>query len=516
MTKPSRNDPCPCGSGKKHKHCCLATSSGSAPAAAPNPLAEQAVAWFREAIALHNQGRLMEAADRYQRGLALNPEMPEMLSNLGSVLDALGQTQPAIAAYRKALTLKPGSVQVLNNLALAQQAAGDHAAAEANFRKALASDASYIPTHFNLGRLLQLVKRPQEAAASYRQMLKLAPDNAQAHSNLGGALEALGDFEGATAAYRQALALDPALVAARTGLDNTLGRLVPLWHIPMMNDTLRNEAYFTALRNAVTPQSRVFEIGTGSGLLSMMAASAGAASVTTCEAEPLVAAAAKQIIANNGYGDRIKQLAMKSTDVEIGRDLARPADILVSEIFSSELLGERVLSSIEDTKRRLLAPGCRVIPAAGSIMIGLYAGDDIGANQVVGSVCGFDLGHFNTIIPRRQTVARDDLQITLLSDDTPAFRFDFQNDDTWPPETKTLRIPVKTAGRCLGIIQWMFLEMDETTRFENHPNSPAAASSWTRCAYLLPQPVDVVPGQTAIVTVTHNRVYPWFTIEGFE
>ncbi|MGA7455634.1 MAG: SEC-C metal-binding domain-containing protein, partial [Rhodoplanes sp.] len=34
--KPGRNDPCPCGSGKKYKHCCLNT--GSVPAAAPADL----------------------------------------------------------------------------------------------------------------------------------------------------------------------------------------------------------------------------------------------------------------------------------------------------------------------------------------------------------------------------------------------------------------------------------------------------------------------------------------------
>jgi SEC-C motif len=34
--KPSRNDPCPCGSGRKYKHCCL--NAGSVPAAAPADL----------------------------------------------------------------------------------------------------------------------------------------------------------------------------------------------------------------------------------------------------------------------------------------------------------------------------------------------------------------------------------------------------------------------------------------------------------------------------------------------
>ena len=33
--------------------------------------------------------------------------------------------------------------------------------------------------------------------------------------------------------------------------------------VPMMNDAPRNEAYHAALRAAITPESTVFEIGTG-------------------------------------------------------------------------------------------------------------------------------------------------------------------------------------------------------------------------------------------------------------
>lgn len=48
MTRPGRNDPCHCGSGKKYKHCCLdkdeaaeraarAKTAGAAPPPAPEP-----------------------------------------------------------------------------------------------------------------------------------------------------------------------------------------------------------------------------------------------------------------------------------------------------------------------------------------------------------------------------------------------------------------------------------------------------------------------------------------------
>jgi lipopolysaccharide biosynthesis regulator YciM len=37
MMKPTRNDPCPCGSGKKYKKCCLATDEAEALKASSTP-----------------------------------------------------------------------------------------------------------------------------------------------------------------------------------------------------------------------------------------------------------------------------------------------------------------------------------------------------------------------------------------------------------------------------------------------------------------------------------------------
>jgi SEC-C motif/Protein of unknown function (DUF2384) len=47
--KPGRNDPCPCGSGKKHKHCCGRPEAPAAPAAdSPDGAVERAVAWLAQ------------------------------------------------------------------------------------------------------------------------------------------------------------------------------------------------------------------------------------------------------------------------------------------------------------------------------------------------------------------------------------------------------------------------------------------------------------------------------------
>src|SRR6202000_1804194 len=98
-----------------------------------------------------------------------------------------------------------------------------------------------------------------------------------------------------------------------------------------------------------------------------------------------------------------------STAVQVGQDLPARADVLVHEIFSSELLGEHVLPAIEDAKARLLRAGAQIVPAAASIMIALVGGEELARNLHVDKSFGFDLAEFNAIHPRKRPLYREDL-----------------------------------------------------------------------------------------------------------
>jgi predicted RNA methylase/Flp pilus assembly protein TadD len=475
MVKVGRNEPCPCGSGKKYKNCCISASRATDNR---NPVSESALAHISRARDCAARGALDEAIAAFRAALSIAPALAEVHNDLGLAHQAKGQLDEAVRSYRAALSINPG-------LAAA---------------------------HFNLGRALQVQGRHEAAVESYRRFLVLDPGYFQAHHNLGVAFEALGQTTEAVAAYRRAFELKATYFPSLFGTIRTLTKLVPLWHVPMMNDAERNEAYFASLRSAVTPRSRVFEIGTGSGLLAMMAAQLGAAQVTTCEAETIVADTARQVIAANGFDQKITVLTKKSTDVIVGSDLPQPAEILVQEIFASNLLSENVLASIEDAKRRLLTPDCRMIPAAASIMIALIGGEEMRSNLLVEDVHGFDLRRFNAIVPRVRTVQRKDLDIEFLSDEVEAFKFDFQRDSAWHPEEKILRLRVKQDGRCLGILQWIRLYFGEDAIFENHPRVRTAATGWPACAYLNVLPVGVTRGETVAVFATHDKTQPWFEL----
>lgn len=525
ISKIGRNDPCPCGSGKKVKQCCEQAGT-----AANRIVLMQSVSSnfnpqhaLQTAMAQHQAGSLPQAEALYKQVLQTLPNQPDALHLLGLVAKQKGDLKTAAQLMRKALAVNPSYVEAYVNLGATMQEQNNLNEAADCYRKAIALRPNYAEVHSNLGVVLKAQEHLHESAECFVRALELNPSSAETFANLTFAnldalLKEMAAPDEALMYYRKVLAISPKLIAAQQGAYLALSRTVPEWHVPMMNEQNRNQAYYDALKAVVTNQSTVFEIGTGSGLLAMMAAKLGAKQVTTCESVPLIAETAQQIIKDNHFENSINVIAKKSTDISIGQDMPAQADILVSEIFSSELLGEYVLPSLEDAKRRLLKPQGKVIPAAGSIMIGLFTGDDIKRNLLVEDSFGFNLQGFNTIVSNKRMIARNDLNIELLSGGIEAFNFDFEGEDSFPAQTKTLRIPVTTAGRCHGLVQWMKLDMngDQKVIFENHPSQTSKVSNWQQCAYMFDEQIDVKVGQDLIINAAHNRAVPWFWLDSVE
>ena len=218
---------------------------------------------------------------------------------------------------------------------------------------------------------------------------------------------------------------------------------------------------------------------------------------------PAIARKAREIMAANGYSDRIEVLARKSTDLRVGPDLPRPANLLISEILSEDLLGEGVLLSVAHAKRDLLEPGARMIPQAASIVGALAGGDRLKDSCRVERVGGFDLSQFNDFSPLKVNLPPGGGKPALLS--KSAVLFDFEFSAPLPNQRRReFTFTVTQDEICLGLIQWIRVRLDETTVYENPPTSEGQPSHWNLVLHRFESPLAVRAGQRLRIAARHT------------
>jgi type II protein arginine methyltransferase len=301
---------------------------------------------------------------------------------------------------------------------------------------------------------------------------------------------------------REARRLAPSDRAIRSRTHAAFTSGVPKWHFGIVRDDARNAAYEAALVRAVRPEARILDIGAGTGLLAMMAARAGAKDVITCEMNPAVADAAKDIIARNGYADRVRVVPKRSTDLDVAADMGEPADILVSEIVANDMLAENVLPVMEDAVKRLLKPGGIMIPASGQVMVALAYWGGLG-KQRMSEVAGFDMSPFNRLerVPQKLSVGLADLSLRGAA--SVLFDFDFTSGGPYLGREARLEL-VAGGGPVNGIIQWVRLQLDTETEYENRP-APGSASNWAALFYPLESEIEAEPGHKVRIAAAHTR-----------
>ena len=151
--KIGRNDPCPCGSGKKYKQCCEQTGTTS-----NRMLPKQSVSnnfnpqhALQTAMAQHQAGNLAQAEALYKQVLQAAPNQPDALHLLGLIAKQKGELATATQLMRQALNFNPNYVEAHVNLGATLQEQGDLIEAADCYRKALALRPNYAEVHSNLG-----------------------------------------------------------------------------------------------------------------------------------------------------------------------------------------------------------------------------------------------------------------------------------------------------------------------------------------------------------------------------
>jgi SAM-dependent methyltransferase len=120
-----------------------------------------------------------------------------------------------------------------------------------------------------------------------------------------------------------------------------------------MSDQARSEAFDRALKELIRPGMTVLDVGTGSGLLAMMAARAGASKVLAVELDPLVADAAKRNIEENRLQEKISVVTGDATNWNLPMNV-RPFDVVVMELLTTAMIDEDQVGASNNLHRAKL------------------------------------------------------------------------------------------------------------------------------------------------------------------
>ena len=155
------------------------------------------------------QGDHARAVECFQRALALLPRDPEFANNLGNALVRAGRIAEGISQLEAAVRLAPESVDSRFNLASALAQGGRAEEAMALLSTLLTRQPKDAGSHNLLGNLLLAAGQRPEAIEHLTTAVRLAPANADYHNQLGIALGRAGRLREALVEFEAALKLDP-------------------------------------------------------------------------------------------------------------------------------------------------------------------------------------------------------------------------------------------------------------------------------------------------------------------
>lgn len=197
--KSGRNDPCPCGSGKKYKQCCLprdqAQPAGGAQMQQP----------LRQALQLAHahlqRGNAAQAEAVCHQIIQVLPGQPDAWHLLGVIALQQGNFALAMAQLERALKGRPDHPEILGNLGYACHERGDLDAARRYYRKTLALAPDYGNALFNQHALLLDDREVPAALDNLRRILRGNPADADARYMLGVLLDHAGDAAAADSEF---------------------------------------------------------------------------------------------------------------------------------------------------------------------------------------------------------------------------------------------------------------------------------------------------------------------------
>lgn len=270
-------------------------------------------------------------------------------------------------------------------------------------------------------------------------------------------------------------------------------------HREMLQDKTRTLAY----KNAVVQNPSVFkdkvvlDVGCGSGILSMIAAKAGAKKVYAVEKSEIVTSAIANIF-ENGFQDKIKVLHSNVEEI----DLPEKVDIIISEWMGYFLLYESMLDSVLQAAGKWLNPGGVLLPNQCKIYLCASNCSQIYDKYVDywQDVYGFKMSCMKSSVVKEATVL-DVPATSIVTNSAKVFDLQITKDSN----QKQLDFKQKFAltsnadDKIRFIVGYFDVDFNLSETSINLPTCPVKkgerSTHWKQTVFFLPQPLTVKAGE---------------------
>jgi protein arginine N-methyltransferase 1 len=236
-------------------------------------------------------------------------------------------------------------------------------------------------------------------------------------------------------------------------------------HGRMLRDRIRGDAFARAIAATVRAGDVVVDFGCGTGVLSILAARAGARVVYAIESDDVIELA-RELASANGCSDRIEFFHAASRDVT----LPERANVIVSDVRGVLPLFRTAIADLIDVRERFLAPGGILIPMRDTLHAALVESPAIYAEYDWQEPDGIDFAPLrrramSDIRKERSTVGE------LLSAPVDAGEIDYRTVAA-PDFHASLTLEATRDGVAHGVALWFDSELTSDVRFTNAPGAP--------------------------------------------
>ena len=275
----------------------------------------------------------------------------------------------------------------------------------------------------------------------------------------------------------------------------------------MLLDKTRCDAYREAIHRTVKPGDVVVDLGAGTGLLSFFALQAGARHVYAIEMTDIAEAAA-ELIAANGFGERITLIRKNSKKVR----LPEPCDLLLTETLSAFCFDtENTIEFVTDARERFLKPGARIIPESADTFLLPFSSEAFGMGRFAPAAPGtpprfYDLDYQpfqKRLFQEYRQVRASGERFVALSQPASCYHIDFRK-DRQNPEKTFVPFRITADGRLDGFLGWFEARLCEGVTLSNSPYLPLT-HWWQLYLPVLEQP-HCRSGETILLCLDPNFI----------